>query len=48
LQVSNNTINKTGFIEMAGYEDFKIAVNRLSSLAQDTHKIENFRLNLKI
>ncbi|CAC9567072.1 3-oxoacyl-[acyl-carrier-protein] synthase, KASIII (EC 2.3.1.180) [uncultured Gammaproteobacteria bacterium] len=36
LQVSNNYINETGFIEMAGNEVFKIAVNRLSSLAQDT------------
>jgi 3-oxoacyl-[acyl-carrier-protein] synthase-3 len=31
---SNNTINETGFIEMAGNEVFKIAVNRLSSLAE--------------
>jgi 3-oxoacyl-[acyl-carrier-protein] synthase-3 len=31
-------INETGFIEMAGNEVFKIAVNRLSSLAQDTLK----------
>jgi 3-oxoacyl-[acyl-carrier-protein] synthase-3 len=38
LQVSNNTINKTGFIEMAGNEVFKIAVNRLSSLAQAVTK----------
>ncbi|CAC9446527.1 3-oxoacyl-[acyl-carrier-protein] synthase, KASIII (EC [uncultured Gammaproteobacteria bacterium] len=38
LQVSNNAINETGFIEMAGNEVFKIAVNRLSSLAQDTLK----------
>ncbi|CAB5502718.1 3-oxoacyl-[acyl-carrier-protein] synthase, KASIII (EC 2.3.1.180) [uncultured Gammaproteobacteria bacterium] len=38
LQVSNNTINETGFIEMAGNEVFKIAVNRLSSLAEDTLK----------
>ncbi len=36
LQVNNNYINETGFIEMAGNEVFKIAVNRLSSLAQDT------------
>jgi 3-oxoacyl-[acyl-carrier-protein] synthase-3 len=41
LQVSNNTINETGFIEMAGNEVFKIAVNRLSSLAQDTLKACN-------
>ncbi|MDC9714214.1 MAG: ketoacyl-ACP synthase III [Gammaproteobacteria bacterium] len=36
LQVSNNRINETGFIEMAGNEVFKIAVSQLSSLAQDT------------
>ena len=41
LQVSNNTINETGFIEMAGNEVFKIAVNRLSSLAEDTLKACN-------
>ncbi|MBT3431525.1 MAG: beta-ketoacyl-ACP synthase 3, partial [Candidatus Thioglobus sp.] len=29
LQVSNNYINETGYIEMAGNEVFKIAVNRL-------------------
>jgi 3-oxoacyl-[acyl-carrier-protein] synthase-3 len=36
LQVSNNFINETGFIEMAGNEVFKIAVSRLSQLAEDT------------
>lgn len=36
LQVNNNHINETGFIEMAGNEVFKIAVSQLSSLAQDT------------
>ncbi len=36
LQVSNNYINETGFIEMAGNEVFKIAVSRLSSLAEET------------
>ena len=36
LQVNNNFINETGFIEMAGNEVFKIAVSRLSSLAEDT------------
>jgi len=36
LQVSNNFINETGFIEMAGNEVFKIAVSRLSQLAADT------------
>ncbi len=38
LQVSNNHINETGFIEMAGNEVFKIAVSRLSSLAEETLK----------
>jgi len=38
LQVSNNYINETGFIEMSGNEVFKIAVNRLSSLAEETLK----------
>ena len=38
LQVTNNYINETGFIEMAGNEVFKIAVNRLSSLAKLTLK----------
>jgi len=38
LQVSNNYINETGFIEMAGNEVFKIAVSRLSSLAEETLK----------
>ncbi|EEZ79682.1 MAG: ketoacyl-ACP synthase III [Candidatus Thioglobus sp.] len=38
LQVSNNYINETGYIEMAGNEVFKIAVNRLSSLAEETLK----------
>jgi 3-oxoacyl-[acyl-carrier-protein] synthase III len=36
LQVSNNFINETGFIEMAGNEVFKIAVSRLSQLAEET------------
>ncbi len=36
LQVNNNFINETGFIEMSGNEVFKIAVNRLSDIAQDT------------
>lgn len=36
LQVSNNKINETGFIEMAGNEVFKIAVSRLSKLAEET------------
>lgn len=38
LQVSNNYINETGFIEMSGNEVFKIAVSRLSSLAEETLK----------
>jgi 3-oxoacyl-[acyl-carrier-protein] synthase-3 len=38
LQVSNNYINETGFIKMSGNEVFKIAVNRLSSLAEETLK----------
>lgn len=36
LHVSNNYINETGFIEMAGNEVFKIAVSKLSQLAEDT------------
>ncbi|MBA5247923.1 MAG: ketoacyl-ACP synthase III [Gammaproteobacteria bacterium] len=38
LQVSNNRINEVGVIEMAGNEVFKIAVSRLSALAEDTLK----------
>ncbi|WXT99866.1 MAG: 3-oxoacyl-[acyl-carrier-protein] synthase 3 [Catillopecten margaritatus gill symbiont] len=38
LQVSNNRINEVGFIEMSGNEVFKIAVSRLSALAEDTLK----------
>ena len=38
LQTSNNRINELGFIQMAGNEVFKIAVNRLSSLAEATLK----------
>jgi 3-oxoacyl-[acyl-carrier-protein] synthase-3 len=38
LQVTNNSINESGFIEMAGNEVFKIAVSRLSSLAEETLK----------
>lgn len=41
LQVSNNRINEIGFIEMSGNEVFKIAVNRLSALAEDTLKAGN-------
>jgi len=38
LQTSNNRINELGFIQMAGNEVFKIAVNRLSSFAETTLK----------
>ena len=38
LQTSNNRINELGFIQMTGNEVFKIAVNRLSSLAETTLK----------
>jgi 3-oxoacyl-[acyl-carrier-protein] synthase-3 len=41
LQVSNNRINEVGFIEMTGNEVFKIAVNRLSALAEDMLKACN-------
>jgi 3-oxoacyl-[acyl-carrier-protein] synthase-3 len=36
LQTTNNRINELGFIQMAGNEVFKIAVNRLSNLAETT------------
>ena len=45
LQVSNNHINETGFIEMAGNEVFKIAVSRLSALAEETLKECNIDAN---
>ena len=38
LHVNNNGINKTGTIEMAGNEVYRIAVNRLSDLAEETLK----------
>ncbi len=38
LQVDNNYINETGFIQMKGNEVFKIAVNQLSSLAEEMLK----------
>ncbi|HIF89120.1 MAG TPA: ketoacyl-ACP synthase III [Candidatus Thioglobus sp.] len=38
LQTSNNRINELGFIQMTGNEVFKIAVNRLSNLAETTLK----------
>lgn len=36
LQTSNNRINELGFIQMSGSEVFKIAVNKLSNLAEIT------------
>ena len=36
LHVNNNRINELGTIEMLGNEVFKIAVNRLSDLAEET------------
>jgi len=41
LHVNNNGINETGTIEMAGNEVYKIAVNRLSDLAEETLKYCN-------
>ena len=38
LYVNNNGINKTGTIEMMGNEVYRIAVNRLSDLAEETLK----------
>ena len=38
LHVNNNGINKTGTIEMAGNEVYRIAVNRLSDLAEEMLK----------
>jgi len=38
LHVNNNYINETGTIEMAGNEVYKIAVNRLSNLAEEILK----------
>ncbi|MBE8190196.1 MAG: ketoacyl-ACP synthase III [Candidatus Thioglobus sp.] len=38
LQVNNNYINQTGFIQMSGNEVFKIAVSSLSTLAEETLK----------
>ncbi len=45
LQVNNDYINQTGFITMAGNEVFKIAVNRLSSLAEETFQECNLDAN---
>ena len=38
LYVNNNGINETGTIEMTGNEVYRIAVNRLSDLAEETLK----------
>ncbi len=38
LHVNNNYINETGTIEMAGNEVYRIAVNLLSDLAEETLK----------
>ena len=38
LHVNNNGINETGTIEMMGNEVYRIAVNRLSGLAEETLK----------
>jgi len=38
LYVNNNGINETGTIEMMGNEVYRIAVNRLSDLAEETLK----------
>ena len=45
LYVSNNGINETGTIKMAGNEVYKIAVNRLSDLALETLKDCNMTSN---
>ena len=45
LHVNNNGINETGTIEMAGNEVYKIAVNRLSELAEETLKDCNMTSN---
>ena len=45
LHVNNNYINETGTIEMAGNEVYKIAVNRLSELAEETLKDCNMTSN---
>jgi 3-oxoacyl-[acyl-carrier-protein] synthase-3 len=45
LHVNNNAINEIGFIEMAGNEVYKIAVNKLSSLAEKTLKHCNISSN---
>ena len=44
LHVNNNRINELGTIEMEGSEVFKIAVNKLSELAEETLKECNLTL----
>ena len=44
LHVNNNRINELGTIEMEGNEVFKIAVNKLSELAEETLKECNLTL----
>ena len=45
LHVNNNGINETGTIEMMGNEVYRIAVNRLSDLAEETLKDCNMTPN---
>ena len=45
LHVNNNGINETGTIEMMGNEVYRIAVNRLSDLAEETLKDCNMTSN---
>jgi len=45
LYVNNNGINETGTIEMMGNEVYRIAVNRLSDLAEETLKDCNMTPN---
>ena len=45
LQVNNNYINETGYIEMTGNAVYKIAVNQLSNLADEIIKACNLKSN---
>jgi 3-oxoacyl-[acyl-carrier-protein] synthase-3 len=45
LQVNNNYINETGYIEMTGNAVYKIAVNQLSNLADEIIKACNLNSN---
>jgi 3-oxoacyl-[acyl-carrier-protein] synthase-3 len=45
LHVNNNGINETGTIEMMGNEVYRIAVNRLSDLAEETLKDCNMTID---